>query len=195
MIALIAAGRSERFRAALALGAWGGLRLGEVRGLRWGDVDLDAGTLRVERQLTGRDITPKPTKTKASTRTVPILPALDRRLRELRAQRTTLVHPTAYVVSTHDGRPMSERNLRRALDHAIADAELTPEGDERLSWHVLRHSFGSYLVTELELPLTTVARTMGHRDASVTARVYARDVSDDTAMVERVLARASAAGN
>ena len=90
---------------------------------------------------------------------------------------------------------MSERNLRRALDHTITDAKLTPEGDERLSWHVLRHSFGSYLVTELELPLTTAARTMGHRDASVTARVYARDVSDDAAMVERVLARAAAAGN
>jgi integrase len=42
---------------------------------------------------------------------------------------------------------------------------------------------------------TTVARTMGHRDASVTARVYARDVSDDAAMVERLLARAAAAGN
>ena len=126
---------------------------------------------------------------------MPILPQLDRRLRELRAQRTTLVHPTSYVIATHDGRPLSERNLRRALDHAIADAKLAPDNDDRLSWHVLRHSFGSYLVTELELPLTTVARVMGHRDASVTARVYARDVSDDETLTERVLARAIAAGH
>ena len=64
--------------------------MGEIRGLRWGDVDLDARTITVARSLLP-DGTPKATKTEAGTRAVPILDALDRRLRELREKRTTLL--------------------------------------------------------------------------------------------------------
>ena len=42
---LVAAGSSERWRAALGLAGYAGLRLGEIRGLRWADVDREAGTV------------------------------------------------------------------------------------------------------------------------------------------------------
>ncbi len=63
---LVGAGASERWRAALALAGYAGLRLGEVRGLRWCDLDLQAGTLTVSRSLLP-DGTPKPPKTTAAS--------------------------------------------------------------------------------------------------------------------------------
>ena len=63
--------------------------------------------------------------------------------------------------------------------------------EARLSWHSLRHSFGSYLATELELPATTVARIMGHADAGFTLRAYARDARSDVDLTADVLARVS----
>ena len=55
---LVAAGTTERWRAALGLAGYAGLRLGEIRALTWGDVDLDAGTITVRRSMLP-DGTPK----------------------------------------------------------------------------------------------------------------------------------------
>ncbi len=45
------AARDDRFEALYVVSLTVGLRMGEALGLRWSDVDLDAGTLRVNRQL------------------------------------------------------------------------------------------------------------------------------------------------
>ncbi len=97
------------------------------------------------------------------------------------------------MIGTADGKPVAERNLRRALDEAKAAAALDG-GEDRLSWHSLRHSFASMLATDLELPAPTLARLTGHADAGFTLRVYARDGRDEAVVVEDVLARASGAG-
>lgn len=185
---LIAAGSTERWRAAIALAGIAGLRLGEVRGLCWEDIDLDANTISIERSLLP-DGTPKATKSEAGRRTVPMLPALRRRLVEwkVRSPRTD-----GYVICSYDGQPVQERNLRRALTAAKEAAGLDG-GEERLSWHSLRHSFASTLATDLELPATTLARIVGHADAGFSLRVYARDARDEAAVVSDVLARAASA--
>jgi integrase len=190
MARLVAAGGSERWRAALALAGYAGLRLGELRALRWRDVDLEAGTLTVSRSLLP-DGTPKPPKTEAGTRTVPLLPALRRLLVAWRL-RSPHTRPDDLVIATADGLPVQERNLRRALDVAKTTAKLDGT-EERLSWHSLRHSFASMLATDLALPATTLARLTGHADAGFTLRVYARDGRDNAALVDDVLTRARAA--
>lgn len=188
---LVAAGTSERWRAALALAGYAGLRLGEIRGLTWADVDLDAGTVTVRRSMLP-DGTPKAPKTDAGARSVPLLPALRRRLVEWKLQ-APHSQPAELVIGTAAGKPIAERNLRRALEDAKVAAGL--DGlDERLSMHSLRHSFASMLATDLELPATTLARLTGHADAGFTLRVYARDGRDDATLVADVLARASGAG-
>ena len=71
---LIAAAPTERWKAGLALAGLGGLRLGEVRGLKWGDVDFQAnGEIAVSRSLLP-DGTSKPPKTDAGVRVVPCFP-------------------------------------------------------------------------------------------------------------------------
>jgi integrase len=68
----------------------------------------------------------------------------------------------------------SRGNLRRAFEAAKTKATIDG-GDERLSWHSLRHSFASVLATDLELPATTLAQIIGHSDPVFTLKVYARD--------------------
>jgi integrase len=179
---LIATASNDRDKAAIGLAAYAGLRIGEVRALHWSEVDFDAATITVLRSC-AEDGTFQQPKSEAGVRTVPMLPAL----RELLVP---LARFDGLVIATKDGRPVQERNLRRSLDAAKDKAGM--DGTEaRLSWHSLRHSFGSYLATELELPATTVARIMGHADAGFTLRAYARDVRSDADLTATVLARVS----
>jgi integrase len=182
---------SARWRAAFGLAAYAGLRLGEVRALRWESLDLAAGTVTVRGSLLP-DGTAKITKTAAGERTVPLLPALRRLLVEwkLRAPHSK---PHDLIIGTADGKPVQERTVRRAFDKAKETAGLD-KLDERLSMHALRHSFASMLATDLELPPTTLAQLIGHADAGFTLRVYARDTRDTATVVADVLARAEGAG-
>jgi integrase len=187
---LVGAGTSERWRAALALAGFAGLRLGEIRALTWADVDLEAGTLAVRRSMLP-DGTVKPPKTEAGNRTAPILPELRRQLVAWRL-RSPHTRPGDPVVCTAEGGSVQERNIRRALDDAKSAAGLT-ETKGRLSMHSLRHSWASALATG-GLAATTLARVTGHSDPGFTYRVYARDARDDAAVVADVLDRAARAG-
>ena len=167
------------------------VRRGEIRGLQWQNIDLDANTVSVRRSLLP-DGTPKDPKTEAGERTVPMLPAL-RRLLVAWKVRSPKTRPDQLVICTADGGAVQERNLRRALDDAKATAALDG-GAERLSWHSLRHSFASMLATDLELAGTTLARLTGHKDAGFTLKVYARDKRKTGVVVADVLARAASGG-
>jgi integrase len=123
---------------------------------------------------------------------VAILPELKKILVEWKL-RSTRTRPSDFVISTADGKPVQERNLRRALADAKS-ASKVDGGDARLSSNSLRHSAGSLYATEMHLPLTTLARVMGHTDPGFTLRVYARESRDDSAVVKDVIARAKNAG-
>jgi integrase len=156
--------------------------------LQWADVDRKAGTITVSLSMLP-DGTPKAPKTEAGARTVPMLPALRRLLVDWQV-RSPHGQPHDLVIGTADGKPVAERNLRRALDQAKEKAGL--DGlEERLSWHSLRHSFASLLATDLELPATTLARLTGHADAGFTLKVYARDGRDVATVTEDFLTRAA----
>lgn len=188
---LVGAGGSERWRVALGLAAYAGLRLGEIRALTWADVDRKAGLIHV-RASALPDGTAKAPKTEAGVRTVPILPALRKLLLQWQA-RSPHTLDGDLVICTADGKPVAERNLRRMLDQA-KEATGLDSLEGRLSWHSLRHSFASLLATDLQLPATTLAAMVGHTDAGFTLKVYARDARDDEAVRDDLLARAAAAG-
>ena len=170
---------------------YAGLRLGEVRGLRWQDIDLEAGLLHVRRSLQP-DGTPTPPKTEAGKRAVPLLPALRRLLVAWRL-RSPHTRPADPVICTAEGRPVQERNLRRALNAAKVAAGLD-KTEGRLSSHSLRYAFASAMATELQVASTTLAKIVGHEYAGFTLRLYAKDARDDAALTADVLDRAARAG-
>jgi len=116
---------------AVLLAGEGGLRVGEVKALRWGDVDLIGRTLTVHRQIRhGIEGTPKGGK----RRVVPMTETLERALRSLEVVRT------GYVARNLDGTPLRDGQATNAIRRICRKAGLPAR-----EWHALRHSFGTHL--------------------------------------------------
>jgi integrase len=159
-----------------AAGAFAGLRVSEALGLHWEDVDFDAKTIHVHRQLDPDLTVRNVTKTKASTGTVPLLPALERELRAHRARQAgidlRLTHGSRLVFTTKRGKPQSGRNAFRAVARAAKNAGLSPEGTQPVGLHDLRHSFVA-MVIDAGGTLAEAAMLARHANARITAQVYA----------------------
>ena len=187
---LIAAGGSERWRAALALAGFAGLRAGEIRAMRWGDIDLEGEKISVSRSALP-DGTMKSPKSAAGVRVVPLLPSCRRRLVEWKLK-SPKTDREDLIIGTAEGKAIAPENLRRAMSEAKKRAGLDGS-DARLSLHSLRHSFASLLVTDMKQPITTAALVIGHASSDTTLRLYARDARTEESMVADFLERAAAA--
>lgn len=151
---LLAAATGED-RTAILAGIRTGMRLGELRGLRWGDVDLVAGRLVVRRAIVrGRVTTPKNGK----PREIPLSPELHAALRSHRHLRGEPVFATA------SGTPLGADPMRWMLGRVQRRAGLRPIG-----WHMLRHTFASHLAMR-GVPLKTIRDLMGHASITMTMR-------------------------
>jgi integrase len=147
-----------------------GLRLGELLGLQWRDIDLKHGVLHVRRQWT-RDGTYSEPKTQAAIRQVPLATEMVTKLAEykLASSYSTGEQP---VFASAIGQPLNHRNVaQRGFEAAATEAGLLADGKPRVTFHDLRHAFASIMI-ERGLSSTVLARVMGHRDATTTERKY-----------------------
>ncbi len=174
-------------RAILATLIFAGLRIGELLDLRWRDVDLASGRLRIK-QTVGETA-----KTDAGHRDVTLLPALRDVLTRLKADRLG-VEPDSYVFGTARGGRQSESNVRqRVLAPAVerANAALVAAGvaplPDGLTPHGLRRTFASLLYATGTDPRTVMAE-MGHTNEGLALRIYAQAIRRDAASREQLRA-------
>lgn len=143
-----------------------GLRLGELLGLQWQDVDLEQRVLVVQRQFskTGEYTQPKTAK---SIRRVPLTPEMVALLRSEKeaAFARGLAKPEDPVFPARTGGPKLHRTIQRAWDRIRDEARLP----ETLTFHDLRHCFAS-LSARAGVDSRTLSEVMGHTHATVTAR-------------------------
>jgi integrase len=166
----------ERVRHLLAVST--GLRSGELNGLQWNQIDLDAGEIHVRRSLTeisDRHVTGKKGKTvfllekpknQNALRTVPI-----GKLAVAELKRWKLKCPKSkwnLVLPNELGQPATRKTVWRALRAAAERAKITP-----ISINNLRHTYASQMLLSGRDPLE-VAKLMGHSSVTVTLTVYAR---------------------
>jgi integrase len=152
-----------------------GLRRGEAVALRWADVDLNAGLLRVEQSLVkvdGRSVIGPP-KSAAGARVVAIDDETARRLQwHQEAQRLEILKVTGgrghpeLVFTTPAGLPLDPAYVSRHFDRLVAR-----HGLPRIRLHDLRHSSASIGLAAGE-SLLEVSRRLGHSSIVVTADVY-----------------------
>jgi integrase len=168
---LLEAAPEGTWRSLISTVALSGLRQSEALGLRWQDVDFDAGAIRVRSQLSRKGVLVA-LKTGASRREVilsdPLATILrDHRTKMLAKGRHT---PEAFVFSTRTGTAVSQRNATRAIAKAATEAGL-----EGVGFHTLRHTFASALIVEAGLDPVRVQRQLGHARPSITLDVYAHE--------------------
>jgi integrase len=158
----------EPSRSIAALIVLTGLRIGEMLALRWCDVDLVAGTLRVRQTVyEGQFDTPK---TKRSRRVVPLSPMAVQIL-GLQKQGSG----TALIFSSAMGTPLCRRNLLNRQFRPTA----VRLGLKGFNWHWLRHATAS-LLDAAGTPLGTVQTLLGHTSSEVTREHYIHAVSSES---------------
>jgi integrase len=152
-----------------------GMRRGEVLGLRWQDVDLDAGKLRIRQQI-GRvsgELRTGPVKTRAGNRDFPI-PSQARSALLTRQQQQAIDREafgrawqdTGLVFTTRSGLPVEPRNLVRSFRRICDHNELRV-----IKLHHLRHTNAS-LLKKLRVPPRDAQMILGHAHVSTTMQIY-----------------------
>ena len=146
-----------------------GLRAGELLGLQWPDIDWRGRFVQITRSIVrGKVTTPK----NHQQRRVDLSPQLRAELRRWRAQQNAAwlargrPRP-AWVFSSSTSTRLDESRARKAFNQILDKAELHRRGP-----HQMRHTFASLLL-QAGVPITYVSQQLGHRDASITLRVYA----------------------
>ena len=137
--------------------AFSGLRLGELRGLRWGDIDWQRSQIFVRRSYTVDD--DGPTKS-GKVRSVPLVAQAARALERL-SRRERWIADDDRVFVNEVGDQIEDSAMRRRFYRALDDAGL-----EHIRFHDLRHTFGTIAVQAF--PLTDVKAFMGHADIQTT---------------------------
>ncbi|MBA3261471.1 MAG: tyrosine-type recombinase/integrase [Thermoleophilaceae bacterium] len=163
----------------LKLKAYTGLRSSELRGLVWGDLDLDAGRVTVSTQIDHAERgerVPLKSKTLTDRRSVPLMTELSDELRDHRAKLAEWgrAKPAAWVFPNEDGGHITYPAFAAAFARAVEAAGLGP--DETLTPHSLRHGFGSMMLAGGDA-LMTVSNWLGHTRVSTTERWYAHQIA------------------
>jgi integrase len=161
---------------------WTGLRPGELAALKWGDVELSRGSLRVRAgRYRGHEGSPK---TDSSVRDVDLLPPVVEALVAHRAAQAAVRLAAGqgvsdpgrnYVFTTPSGRCVDPNRLREQVwNRALARAGL-----RRRTMYQTRHSFASNALTAGEPP-SWVAAMLGHTTPEMLFSVYARYIPNRT---------------
>jgi integrase len=155
--ALVRAAGSSQDAALYATAAYAGLRLGELRALRWGDVDFGKRLIHVRRSYVQRDEgMPK----SGRVRSVPMIDQVARPLDEL-SRRAWATRDEDLVFCNELGKHFEDSALRRRFYAARERAAIKP-----IRFHDLRHTFGTLAVQVF--PLSDVKAYMGHADIATT---------------------------
>lgn len=149
-----------------------GLRRGEAIGLRWCDVDLDRGELRIERQVTrvNRETIVGDPKSRAGIRRVAIdgglCNVLDKQLTRRRTQLSRTPRPSDWVFGDSQGDPLKPLEVTRYFQKLVQHAGLP-----RIRLHDLRHTSAT-LGLESGESLLEVSRRLGHSSVAITGDIY-----------------------
>lgn len=173
--ALLEAARGERLEAVYCVALAIGMRLGEILGLRWEDVDLDAGSLKITHALQKSTfgLALGEPKTRTSYRTI-VLPARliavlrGHRIRQHQERLITGAdwHDNDLVFPRRDGRPLDASVVWRSF-HVL----LARTGLPSMRFHDLRHSCVSLLAAQ-GLSQRQAMDLLGHATMTQTTLVY-----------------------
>jgi integrase len=176
-------GLPERDRALWATALYGGLRRGELQALRWDDVDLATGVLRIERAWDVREGSIEP-KSRAGRRKVPIAAVLREQLIRHKQRRGS----DGLVFGRPDGKAFDGSTVDARAKASWREARLEP-----ITLHEARHTFASLMIAA-GVNAKALATYMGHASVTITYDRYGHlmpgNEDEAAALLDAYLARA-----
>ena len=173
---LLGVARGDRLEALYVLAIHTGLRQGELLGLKWEDVDLESGTLRVRRTLVtakGGPVLTAP-KTKGSRRSVKLTQGavealrshLKHQLQEI-DRAGSLWRENGLMFASESGEPLDRRYLTSCRYKALLKRAELP----MIRFHDLRHTCATLLLSKNVNP-KIVSEMLGHASIAITLDTY-----------------------
>jgi integrase len=192
---LMASMRGKRDEAAIVLLCTAGLRRAEVLGLKWSDIDVKEGTVRVTRAVkrTPQGLEASDVKTARSKRTLHVPPVAVAALKRHRARQgadrlAAGEHwvDADWVVTTSWGTPLDPDTLGHRFIDACETAKIG-----RWTPHDARHTVGS-LMFNAGADLRDVSEFLGHSSIRVTSDIYVHTLPERRGAAAAALVRALA---
>jgi len=182
-IELVEAVKGHRLELGVILGSFYGLRRGEIIGLRWESIDFEANAITIEHTVTTATLDGKrvviaddTTKTKASFRSLPLVPAIRTKLLEVKAEQEQNRKLCGKSYNKVEGCYIYTDALGNRIKPDYLSSEfpkfLEKNRFRRVRFHDLRHGCASLLLAN-GVPLKQIQEWLGHSDFSITANTYA----------------------
>ena len=159
-----------------------GLRIGEISGLKWDDIDFNTKTVQIRRTIQRlandsgyTELVEQKPKTIASFR---ILPLSDYWIEILKEE--TMQKKSNYVFGTN-GKCIEPRLLSYHFERIAKQANIND-----VTFHTLRHSFATRCL-EMGIKVTSISALLGHSSTKMTLDVYTHSFeSDERLAMERI---------
>jgi integrase len=166
-----------RLRALVSLTVYTGMRLGELAGLEWSDVNFKENLLRIERAsqyLTGKGTFDKEPKNPTSKRIIALPDTMMNILKEYRAWQNeerlkcgSMWENSNKLFTQWNGKPIYPRTP------SVWFTEFRERNNlPKLTFHQLRHTNASILIAQ-GVNISTISRRLGHSSPSTTTTIYA----------------------
>ncbi|WP_170924738.1 tyrosine-type recombinase/integrase [Candidatus Enterococcus clewellii] len=163
-----------------------GLRIGEISGLKWQDIDFELETLTVSRTLQrlqtfsteGKKTTllEGSPKTQMSRRELPLSKKMIENLKKMKQGSTS-----EYVIAIQ-GKPMEPRTITNHFKRIVAGTTLAS-----ISFHSLRHSFATRCL-ECGISAATISSLLGHTSVKLTLDIYTNATLSEERRAVEILA-------
>lgn len=168
----------------LLLGMELGLRIGEICGLKWGDIDLNTGILNVRRTVSRisngnghTKVVIQSPKTRTSRREIPLSKQLLSLLKKLRGKFTE----DAWFLSGNAQKPVEPRCYRKSIRAYLRQAEIRP-----VRPHTLRHTFATTCL-QAGCDIKTLSELLGHANPNITLQRYVHsDIARKRKEIDRI---------
>ncbi|MBP2663538.1 MAG: hypothetical protein H6Q71_1486 [Firmicutes bacterium] len=180
-LAILLQNAKDRDYTIFLLLAYTGIRVGELCGLKWSDIDFSENTIKINRTYyadskSKRKFIVQPPKTKHSQRTIvvskKVIAELEKHkakqnIKKLKKRYLWLDENFVFTSSKHPGFPMSPKSVRGRMEKLLEQSSLSPT----LSPHSLRHTHTS-LLAEAGVGLEEIMERLGHISDKTTREVY-----------------------
>jgi len=169
-----------RWRPFIITAIFTGMRLSELRGLSWADVDLEKGMIHVRQRA---DAWGKlgPTKTKAGKRDIPLAPLVTNTLKQWRLACPKGEHDLVFPNTLGNIETMANIHVRVWTPLQKKCGLVTDAGKARYGFHMLRHAAASLFIKYLGWSPKRLQGVMGHASITMTFDRYGHLFEDVTA--------------